>query len=266
MFSSVHSESFPNRLYSIAAQSGGVISNPNEVSEWGCDAPATASVAVLHSDGSQTKEAPCFDFPTVADSLQNAGISWKFYAASSGQPGYIFSTLDAIKHIRNSPLWSEHVVPYTQFTADAQAGKIPAVSWLMSDLAESEHPLSSACEGENWTVAQLNAVMQGPDWNTTAIFVTWDDFGGFYDHVPPPQLDTFGLGPRVPLLIISPFAKKGYISHTVYEFSSVLRFIEERFGLQPLTGRDSSANDMLDSFDFTQQPTAPLVLQTRTCP
>src|SRR5439155_18931918 len=106
----------------------------------------------------------------------------------------------------------------------------------------------------NWTVQQLNAVMRGPDWKSTAVFLTWDDFGGFYDHVPPPQVDNFGFGPRVPLLIISPYARQGFISHTFYEFSSVLKFIEERFGLKPLTERDSEANDMLGQFRFRSAP------------
>jgi hypothetical protein len=121
------------------------------------------------------------------------------------------------------------------------------------------------CAGENWTVQTLNALMQGPEWNSTAVFITWDDFGGFYDHVPPPQVDQYGLGPRVPMLIISPYARPGYISHTQYEFSSFLKLVEERFNLAPLTMRDANANDMQDSFDFTQQPLPPLILNTRSC-
>ncbi len=112
----------------------------------------------------------------------------------------------------------------------------------------------------------LNAIMQGPEWNSTAVFLTWDDFGGLYDHVPPPQVDRFGLGPRVPLLIISPFAKPGYISHTVYEQSSVLKFVERRYHLDPLTSRDRDASDMLGSFDFRQPPLPPLILTSRSCP
>jgi phospholipase C len=140
------------------------------------------------------------------------------------------------------------------------------VSWLLPPGEYSEHPPGSMCEGENWTASVLNAVMQGPDWNSTAVFVTWDDFGGFYDHVAPPQVDQFGLGPRVPLLIISPYAKAGYVSHTVYEHTSVLKFIETRYGLKALTSRDAAANNMLDSFNFAQAPQAPLLLQPRTCP
>jgi phospholipase C len=121
------------------------------------------------------------------------------------------------------------------------------------------------CVGENWSVQQLNALMQGPDWNSTAVFLTWDDFGGFFDHLPPPKTDAMGLGPRVPLIIISPYAKKGYISHTVYEFSSFLTFVEKRFNLKPIGERDAKANPMLDSFDFDQQPMPPLILSTRSC-
>ena len=98
------------------------------------------------------------------------------------------------------------------------------------------------------------------------MFLTWDDFGGFYDHVPPPVVDHFGMGPRVPLLIISPYARKGYISHTPYEFSSFLKFVERRYNLAALTDRDKAANDMLDSFDFQQEPLPALILQVRRCP
>ena len=108
--------------------------------------------------------------------------------------------------------------------------------------------------------------MQGPVWNSTVVFLTWDDFGGFYDHVPPPVRGNYRLGPRVALLIISPYAKKGYISHTQYEFSSFLKFAEVRFGLPALNQDDAKANDMLDSFDFNQQPLPALILQPRSCP
>lgn len=266
MFSSLHGPSFPNHLYTIAAQSGGVNDNPTSNAAWGCDAPAGVTVPVMNSKGVVSNQYPCFDFQTLADRLQAAGISWKYYAAQKGDFGYNWSTYDAINHIRNSAAWAQHVVPNTEFVTDASSGKLPAVSWLTPTFAESEHPPASTCAGENWTVQQINAVMQGSEWNSTAIFLTWDDFGGFYDHVAPPDLDALGLGPRVPLLIISPYAKPGYISHTQYEFSSVLKFVEERFKLQPLSARDEGANDMTDSFDFSQSPLPPLVLQTRSCP
>jgi phospholipase C len=267
MFSSLQGPSFPNHLYTVAAQSGSAINNPaGGAGSWGCDAPSSSAVDVLQDDGSIVDEFPCFDFQTLADSLQNASISWKYYAPGQGQDGYDWSILNAINHIRNTTLWTDHVVPDTQFAIDAQNGQLPAVSWVVTTGNKSDHPPASACQGENWTVAQLNAVMQGPDWNSTAVFLTWDDFGGFYDHVTPPVSDQFGLGPRVPLLIISPYARSGHVSHTQYEFSSVLKFIEERFGLSSLTARDAAANDTLDSFDFSQTPLPPFNLTERACP
>jgi phospholipase C len=271
MFSSLHGESFPNHLYTIAATSGGVFTVPQPLGSqkagfnWGCDLPSDYAVRVMDSDGDVSDAFPCFDFQTLADSLENANISWKYYAPPQGTQGYQFSTYDAINHIRNSPLWEQDVVPDTQFAVDAASGNLPAVSWLVTG-PNSEHPPNSTCQGENWTVQQLNALMQGPDWSTSAVFLTWDDFGGFYDHVPPPQEDMFGLGPRVPFLIISPYAMPGYISSSQYEFSSVLKFIEDRFNLTSLSERDANANDTTDSFNFSQSPNSPLVLQTRTCP
>jgi len=262
MFSSMHGPSFPNHLYTVAAQSGGAVDNPQySLGTWGCDAPPGTTVPVLDSSGNLTNQFPCFDFETVADLLDNTSISWRYYA----QSGSIWNAFDAVNHVRNTSLWTTNFAPDTQFVADAQSGQLPPVSWIIAPDDESEHPTNSTCNGENWTVNQINAVMQGPDWGSTAIFLTWDDFGGFYDHVPPPAPDQFGLGLRVPLVIISPFAKPGYVSSTTYEFSSLLKFVEERFGLPPLTSRDANANDMLDSFDFSQTPLPPLTLQTRHC-
>ena len=266
MFSSLTGPSFPNHLYTVAAQSGGAINNPNSGGIWGCDSPQGARVQVLNDDGTISLVYPCFDFTTLADRLEEAGISWKYYAPGIGESGFIWSSLDAISHIRFSPLWEENVVSDTQFVVDALNGDLPSVSWIVTGSGKSEHPPASTCIGENWTVEQLNAVMQGPLWSSTAIFLTWDDFGGFYDHVPPPDVDQFGFGPRVPLLIISPYARHRHISHTVYEFSSLLKFVERRFGLEALGDRDRAANDLLDSFDFDRHPLRPLLLQPRECP
>ncbi len=269
-FSSLQGASFSNHLYIIAAQSGGAIGLPvvaHKPGTWGCDAQAGTWVSVLAENGVISNEFPCFDFPTLGDSLDNNyNRTWKSYAPSQGESGYVWSAYDAVDHVRNSSMWTDHVVPWTQFVTDAQNGQLPAVSWVVTDGPDSEHPPFGTCAGENTTVTELNAVMQGPDWGSTAIFVTWDDFGGFYDHVPPPGVDQYGYGPRVPMIIISPYAKPGYISHTLYSFESVLKFIEERFALPPLTDRDANANDMLDSFNFFQTPQAPLVLPTRNCP
>ena len=269
-FSSLEGPSFPNHLYTVGAQSNRAINNPstppNSPARWGCDAMASSRVQTLEEPGEFRSVYPCFDFDTLADRLEEQGLSWKYYAPGQDQSGYIWSALDAIGHIRLTTLWQQHVVPTAQFVQDAQSGQLPAVSWLVVGSGLSEHPPASVCIGENWTVSQLNAVMSGPNWNSTVVFLTWDDFGGFYDHVAPPVVDNFGFGPRVPLLIISPWAKRGHISHTSLEFSSVLKFIEERFDLDPLTERDQDANDLIDSFDFDHLPREPLLLQARTCP
>jgi phospholipase C len=258
-FTSVHGPSLPNHLFAVAAQSGGVIAN-GTTSNGGtyCDG-SPGTVLVIDQKGDITTESPCFDFLTLPDVLATAGISWRYYALEG-------DALFVIRHVRNGPAWNQNIAPPERFIADARGGHLPAVSWLTPPpTGVDDHPPNSVCGGENWTVGVLNAVMQGPDWNSTVVFVTWDDFGGFYDHVPPPQLDQFGLGPRVPLLIVSPFSKAGYISHTVYDHSSILRFIETRYELQPLTSRDRTASNMLDSFDFSQQQ-IPLILQPRQCP
>lgn len=267
MFSSMKGASWANHLYIVGAQAGGAFTIPKTtVNSWGCDANPTASVQVWEDDDTVEAPFPCFDFQTLADELQAAGISWKFYAPPQSDPAYVYSPLDGINHIRFGPLWSTNVVSDTQFATDAANGTLPAVSWVVTRATSNEHPPSGSCTGENWTVGQMNALMHGPDWSSSAVFLTWDDFGGFYDHVPPPTLDKFGLGPRVPLLIISPYAKTNFVSHTQYEFSSVLKFIEERYGLSALTERDATANDLTDSFDFTQNARPPVILQQRICP
>jgi len=275
MFSSLAGPSFPNHLYTVAAQSGGAITNVNSP-DWGCDADEGAVVEVMDQRGATSRQHPCFDFQTLADSLDTAGISWRYYAPSKGQAGYIWSAFDAIRHIRLTPIWNQRVMPFERFVDDARSGMLPAVSWLIPGFEVSEHPTVglfagtslgvSVCAGENWTVAQLNAIMQGPAWPTTAIVLTWDDFGGFYDHVAPPAADQFGFGPRVPLIVISPYVKEGIVSHTVYEFASVLRLIETRFNLKPLATRDAIANSLLDMFDFAQRPAPRLILPLRQCP
>jgi phospholipase C len=271
-FSSLHGPSFPNHLYTVAASSAGAATNPypsGGIISWGCDAATGKLVDVLDTNGNLTEVFPCLNLTTLVDSLQSAGISWRYYAPAQYQQGYEWNALDAVNQIRNNPsLWTATNIPlYTQFLTDAQSGQLPSVSWLVGPGQTSEHPNSSLCASENWSVEQVNAVMQGPDWNSTAIFITWDDFGGFYDHVqPPPPEDEFGLGLRSPLLIISPYALAGHVSNTVYESASILKFVEEKFGLAPLTTRDANANDMLDSFNLQQTPLPPMVLQTRTCP
>ena len=266
-FSTLMGPSFPNHLVTIAATAGGVVSNPNHNGgAWGCDSAPGAFVYTVSETGHRGATFPCFDFETLADRLNQHGISWRYYAPPQNRPGYIFSTFDAIRHIRRGPQWETNVVPWTGFQADVARGDLAPVTWLVTDTAESEHPPASACLGENTTVADLDALMRSPLWKSTAVFVTWDDFGGFYDHVAPPRRDQLGLGPRVPTLVISPYARRGYVDHATYDFSSLLRFVERRFGLAPLTTRDAHAADLSGSFDFTAPAAAPYPLQPHACP
>jgi phospholipase C len=278
MFSSLWGPSFPNHLYTIAAQSGGVVNNPGvsgaskAVGFWGCDAPADGTVEVL-SPNLQTLSLvyPCFDFPTLGDRIDaappsNPPVTWKYYAPPQGESGGFWNAYEAINHIRFGPDWTANIVPETQFITDALNGNLASVNWVVTPEDTSEHPPASVCAGENDAVSKINAIMQGPQWGSTAIFVTWDDFGGFYDHVPPPQTTTYGLGIRVPLIVISPYARPAYISKTVDSFESLLSFAENIFGLPPLLPTDTLANNMADCFDFSQNPVPPLILQQRTCP
>jgi phospholipase C len=315
-FSSLHGPSFPNHLYSIAAQSGGVGDNPLDASAslpnapsvaactsaedcprsgdpglepadipgshlgkgvWGCDADPKVRVPVFDQEGEVEMIYPCLDFPTLGDELSAAGVSWKMYAPTQPGPedagsqstnGYVWTVYDAIRHIRDSSEWRSHIASTEQFVVDARAGSLPAVSWISSPSDYSEHPPSSVCVGENWTVSLLSALGGGPSWKDSAVFLTWDDWGGFYDHVPPTQIDTYGLGFRVPLLVVSPYAKAGHIDHVRAEFSSVLRFIETDFQVASLTDRDKEGNttDLTQFFDWSQKPLPLPALETRKCP
>jgi phospholipase C len=271
-YTSAKGPSFPNHMYAIAGQSAGTINNPigpTGSKNWGCDAPSSATALSLTPSGSSYSQYPCFDIPTLMSVLDSAGLSWRYYGGLSHKKGggYQWVAPDAIKSIRNGSEWKTNVLDVSQFATDAASGSLPTVAWLTPREDDSQHPDSSICVGENWLVQQINAVMTGPKWNSTAIFVTWDDFGGFYDHVAPPVIDVYGLGPRVPLLIISPWVRANYIFKTQTEFSSVLKQSEEWFKLPSLGTRDSlsQTNDFSGAFDFTQKPLAPVVLTPRTC-
>ena len=250
-FSSMTGPSFPNHLYLIAAQAGGAIRVPPG-SYWGCDASPTALVTILDPATMKTsRKFPCFSFTSLGDVLDSAGVSWKYYAPMPGESGYMWNGFDALSQTRFGPDWGSKVVDYRQFVLDAQSGNLPAVSWLEADAGHSEHPPNLMSKGESWTVAEINAVMKSPQWASTVIFVTWDDIGGFYDHVDPQPLDAFGAGPRVPLLILSPFVNPGTVYHNAATFDSLLAFIEKNWGLAPLTARDRNANNLMDAFTWT---------------
>ena len=172
------------------------------------------------------------------------------------------TAFSAIRAVFEGPDWKRNVrSPQTLVLGDARAGRLPAVSWVIPDALDSDHPAERSDTGPSWVASVVNAVGESKDWSSTAIVVLWDDWGGWYDNAPPPQLDFTGLGIRVGCVVISPYARRGYVSHTQYEFGSILRFVEQTFGLPPLGPAsfgytDARARSLVDAFDFTQKPRA----------
>ncbi len=271
-FASAQGPSFPNHLYSIAATSGGTHEAPHQSPDqlkerwdqglaktWGCDAPKGVTVTVEDSEGVDTEIPPCFDFQTEGDLLNAKKIPWAYYSATNTQAGYIWSAYSAIRRYRENPKkWAQHIRPVDDLVHDIRKGLLPPITWVAPRAQESDHADgNSFCNGYNWTTDVVNALMESPMWDDTAMFVTWDDYGGYYDHVPPRQVDPFGFGMRVPLLTISSYARDGMVDHHPGEFSSVLRFIEDNWGLTQLTHRDRDAKNLSYNFDFTQGPRPP---------
>jgi len=271
MFESVGGPSFPAHQYLIAGQSGTAVDNPTRTARnvfwWGCDSPKDATVALLGSTGADGRKVfPCFDYTTLADMLDQHEISWRSYAPVSDDLGSIWSAFDAIKHIRYGGDWKRNVTtPQTRVLTDIAAGALPAVSWVTPDFRSSDHSqygiggrsiMTRTDLGPQWIASIANALGRSNLWRTTALIVVWDDWGGWYDHVAPPQLDAMGLGFRVPMIVISPYARRGYVSHHRHEFGSILKFTEEAFGLPVIGTNDRRSDDLSDCFDFSQTPAA----------
>ncbi|HEX4007729.1 MAG TPA: alkaline phosphatase family protein [Acidobacteriaceae bacterium] len=260
MFQSNSGPSYGAHQYMIAGQAGDADENPEGPANpqiWGCDAPAATKVALIGPNGTDLPGVfPCFDYQTLADELDAANISWRYYAQQAGEGGYIWSAFDAISHIRYSSDWTNNIVsPPPQFFTDLQQGTLAQVTWITRDFAWSDHAgVGATAEGPDWVADIANAVGQSPYWYSTVILIAWDDWGGWYDHVNPPQIDSMGLGFRVPLIVVSPWARHGYISHQQHEFGSFLHLTEEVFNLPSLGTRDAVSDDLSDCLDFTQTP------------
>lgn len=231
---------------------------------WGCDAPAGTITSVAHADQTVTTSGPfpCFtQFKTMADTLDAAGLTWKYYVPviTSNQGGNQWSMFDAVKSVRYGKDWTNNVIsPPQTVLRDAAANKLPSVSWVIPDELWSDHPYAGTPYGPSWVASIVNAIGESKAWKSTAIVVVWDDWGGFFDNVPPPQVDFRGLGIRVPCIIISPYVRP-HVQHTNYEFGSILKFAEQAFGLPALGSEasgytDARAASLIDSFDFTMKP------------
>jgi phospholipase C len=264
-FSSVGGPSFPNHLFFIAGQSGGSIDNPENIrtevrdgrkfKSWGCDAYGENVFVFVKDDaGNLTKHQSCFDFPTVPQQLSGAGVSWAYYAAMPWQPGYFWNALNGIGPIFHTDLFHQHTRPVDRLIPDIQANRLPAVTWVTPRFQLSDHPPFSTCFAQNWVTDIVNAAMRSDMWEHTVIFLAWDEWGGFYDHVHPPFLDDVGLGFRVPALVISPYAEKGYIDHAQGEFSTPLRFISDNWGLPYLSRRIERTHAFEHVFRFGKNP------------
>jgi phospholipase C len=231
-FTDVRGPSWPNDMMMISAQSPLTEDPAPPLSTWSC--PTT-----------------CYDLPTIGEELTDAHISWRNY----GEELY-----DPFRSIRMYAQDTVHNVGVPELFTDLDSGGLPAVSWVRPAPKVSEHPTFDIRAGEQWTVSVVDAIMKSRFWSSTAIFITWDDAGDVVDHVSPPTVErlpsgqAFRYGDRVPLLVISPFTRAGTISHRLFSHVSLLKFIEDRFHLKPLTFRDASANSLSEFFDLSAAP------------
>jgi phospholipase C len=257
MFEPFSSASYGPHLYVVSGQSANTIDNPSN-SPWGCDAAAGTVVPVIvdTSGGETGGVTPCFYVPTLGDIMDQRGVSWRYYNAPKTDFGYLWSAFDSFDDIREGPDWSSKVVtPPSQVVTDIGNGKLAAMTWVTPTNNTSDHPQAHENLGPAWITSVVNEIGQSSFWNSTAIFITWDDWGGWYDHVPPPVTGPVSLGIRVPVIIVSPYARQGYVSHVVHTTGSILHFAEEVFNLPSLGEADAWSDDFSDAFNFAQTPT-----------
>ena len=260
MFQSQIDESFTAHQYIIAAQDDWAVDLPTSF-YWGCQDSKTIEVPTITKERAIGRyESACFNYTTLGDELDKAGLSWKFYASKYGSPssgdGGTWSSYQAIDHIYNGPDWKKDVIsPNWKFITDVRAGKLADFTWVMPVCDDSDHVNCPGGFGPSWVAALVNTVGKSKFWDSTAIFIQWDDWGGLYDHVPPPYKDRDSVGFRVPLIVMSPYSKQNYVSHLPYETASVLRFAEDLWGLPQMAAADKRANSpAADCFDFSQSP------------
>ncbi len=261
-----------------------VSENPSGVSNasgnTGCTAPSAETVTVIDPFGNESSNPPiypCFEHASLTDELDVAGLSWRYYTPTAGS---IWTAPNAIQHLCGpnatppnatscqSSDWLNNVIIYTTqnpapILTDIANNQLAAVSWVIPSGPNSDHAGSTATTGgPSWVASIVNAIGTSAYWSNTAIIVTWDDWGGWYDHVPPPQVIANGTswgsgyvyGFRVPLIVISPYAKAGYISHVTHDFGSILNFIEQNFRLPSLGYADAHADALSDCFNWSQTP------------
>jgi len=276
MFQTNEGPSFPAHQFLIAGTSAPTAtsnlfaaSNPS-LGPAGCLGPPNELVTVVDPSGRESSRMyPCFEHPTLTDLLNSAGISWRYYTPSGGS---IWTGPDAIQHMCQPQTvggvltctgadWSHVIVPEQAVLTDIANRQLAQVSWVIPDGHASDHAGQNDGSGPSWVASVVNAIGNSPYWADTAIFITWDDWGGWYDHVAPTVVldgtswgSGYVYGFRVPLIVVSPYAKAAYISHVTHDFGSTLKFIERAFGLGSLNYADARADDLSDCFDLTQTP------------
>jgi len=283
MFQTNQGPSFPAHQYILSggsaqtaeADSLYAAENPNGGEDAGgvsgCIAPPTETVALINliTGDESTKSYPCYDHPTLTDSLDTGKVSWMWYGPQN-DPGSIWNAPNAIQHmcVPNSANtsctgaeWSSNVVLNpAQILTDIQGGKLAPVTWVIPNGVNSDHGGTTGTTGPAWVASVVNAVGNSQFWGNTAIFVAWDDWGGWYDHVPPFAIQNkYEFGFRVPMIVISPYAKAAYISHVPHNFGSILKFIEENWALGPVGAGNysdaySDTDDLSDCFNYKQTP------------
>ena len=246
-FSSAHDGSIKNRMYWVTGTPG---NGENRIPSGGFDG-----------------------IPTIFDRLQERGISWKFYI-NNYDPQLNYRSLKELDYLPHQIQWvpllsfdrflddpdlSSHIVDLEEYYTDLQNGTLPAVSYVLL-LGATEHPIADARLGQRKNKNMIQALMQSNAWNSSAFLITYDDWGGWYDHVPPPQVDEYGYGFRVPALLVSPYARKGHVDHTQLDHTSILKFIEANWNIPALAERDARANNFLSAFDFSSPPRDPVFI------
>ncbi|MBV8530158.1 MAG: hypothetical protein JO104_02490 [Candidatus Eremiobacteraeota bacterium] len=250
MFASQLDGGFTAQQYIVAAQSGHAVGIPTGL--LGCGAaPPNWVFTLTQRRRYGPREAACFTYKTLANELDRAHLSWRFFTADKPSSSFAFD-----KRVYGTRQWRKEVIePPSRFLGDLAAGKLANVTWITPTCPDSDAVDCGGGGGPAWVASLVNAIGESKFWHRTAIFVQWDDWGGFYDEVAPPFEDYDGLGFRVPLLVISAYAKRSYVSHVQYETASVLRFTEDIFGLGRLGAADKRATSpAADCFDFAQPP------------
>ena len=254
------------------------VTNPD--TKTGCTAPPAEVVSLIDPAGSESSNPatyPCYEHPTLTDLLNTSKITWRYYAPAAGS---IWTGPNAIQHMCGPNVappnatscvgsdWTNNVVVATtqnpaQVLTDIGSGQLASVSWVIPSDLESDHAIGNDGSGPSWVASVVNAIGNSPYWSNTAIFITWDDWGGWYDHVAPQIINSYEYGFRVPMIVVSPYAKPAHISHVTHDFGSILKFVESTFNLPSLGYADAPADDLSDCFDFSQTP---ITFQTIAAP